>query len=77
MKELEPLELFLIRGYWVDFDTRNKWDASLYTKKQAEEIRKTLLDCEKCINCSNCTDCISCRDCIECVECTACKKCLK
>lgn len=50
MEKLEPLELFLIRGYWVDFDTRNKWDASLYTKKQAEEIRKTLLDCEKCID---------------------------
>ena len=69
-------ETRLENNYWVIGG--NKWSSSMYTKKQAEMLEKTLDNCHNCINCSyckNCWYCVNCIDCQECRQCSGCKNC--
>ena len=42
-----------IGNYWID-KNGNKWDAGLFTEKQAEKISLTLINCTDCDNCYKC-----------------------
>jgi hypothetical protein len=47
----------------------NYWDVYFYTKKEAEELSKTLINCYNCFNCSNlvyCSNLVGCDDCTKC-----------
>ena len=67
-------EAQLLHGYWV-IET-NKWNASIYTKDQAEKYADTLINCTDCIDCSNCSSCSYCSDCIGCSGCSDCSSCI-
>lgn len=63
----------------------NFWSKSKYSKAQALELSKSLINCRNCIdclNCVNCSDCISCYgcencgSCVECINCKECKSCI-
>lgn len=59
--------------YWVIGS--NKWSKSIYTKEEAEEYAKTLINCKWCINCKFCRDCVNCRDLFYCENCFHCYLC--
>ena len=69
-----------IDGYWVI--GTNKWNADIFTKEEAENEEKTLINCSNCIDCiscSNCNDCsfcIGCNNCVKCHFCRACDDCI-
>jgi hypothetical protein len=55
-----------INNYWTD-ENNNRWNRDQYTKDQAEQLSK------KMINCKYCTDCYSCYSCDSCDSCNSCK----
>ena len=68
--------------YWIV--SGNAWSKSKYTQKEAKELAKTLINCERCIDCSDCrfcSDCSSCsfcsysRFCSDCSFCSYCMSC--
>jgi hypothetical protein len=63
-----------INGYHID-DNDNKWDANIYTIKQAEKYSKTLTNCVNCSNCSYCSNCSCCSGCSGCSNCSYCSNC--
>ena len=54
-------------GHWVI--GTNKWNAKAFSKKEAELMSITMINCKNCINCSDCTNCNYCSDCHNCVNC--------
>lgn len=60
--------------YWVIGS--NKWSKELYTKEEAKQYAKTLINCENCIdcrfcqNCQNCDGLLFCQNCQNCCVCT-------
>ena len=57
-----------IDGYWVI--GKNKWNAHIFTKEQAEKYAATLINCENCIDCSDCSGCSYCSGCLDCRDCS-------
>lgn len=56
---------------WVD-ENGNKWDAHVFTEKEAVVASKTLkgcVNCTNCVNCEMCSDCVNCEDCYGCSDC--------
>lgn len=69
----------LVDNYWVD-KNGNKWSAEYCTKKGAERLSETLINCFNCVNCINCKNCeycLNCTDCFRCFECYGCERCEK
>lgn len=48
-----------VDDWWID-ENNNKWNAHLYTKDDAENYSKTLINCIDCDNCDNCVNCYNC-----------------
>lgn len=74
----------LIDGWWID-NNNNKWLAEWYSKKEAKELSKSLIDCKDCVGCSHCINCskcieshvcINCLECVDCFSCTICVACV-
>ena len=62
------------RNYWMD-SNGNKWNMFKYTKKDAEKLSKTLIDCYDCKDCEHCYNCICCDTCTFCSDCNNCTYC--
>lgn len=60
--------------YWID-SNGNRWSNVKYTKEEALEFSRTLINCSGCINCSYCDDCRQCEDCHYCYCCKGSAKC--
>ena len=63
-----------VNNRWVDAKN-NSWNCNLYTKEQAEEYSKSLIDCRDCSSCTYCSSCSECRDCSSCRDCSYCRDC--
>jgi hypothetical protein len=48
-----------IDGHWAD-ENNNKWDCDKFTKTEAVELSKTILNCSDCFSCSDCCSCYVC-----------------
>lgn len=58
-------------GYYFD-KNNNKWNIEKYSKKQAIELSKALINCTNCIDCRSCRSCSSCSYCSYCSDCHSC-----
>lgn len=54
--------------YWED-GNKNKWSVDKYTKDEAFEFSKTLVNCGCSINCFNSKNLWDCKDCKDCKDC--------
>lgn len=63
-----------INRYWMD-ENNNRWDCGIYTKEQAEDFSKSLVNCYNCCNCMNCNNCCNCNYCENCHNCGYCNNC--
>lgn len=64
-----------VGNWWID-ENNNKWNAHLYTKNDAENYSKTLINCINCDSCDNCQNCVRCQNCDNCVDCVDCQNCV-
>ena len=63
-----------INNFYVD-KNNNRWDADIYTKKEAMTYSESLVNCSDCHNCHNCRNCSYCSYCHNCSECRNCSDC--
>ena len=76
-------------GFWVD-SNNNKWNTDKYSKDEALQLSKSLINCSNCRDCYNCSicrdcrgcsychycrDCRDCSDCLDCLDCSYCSNC--
>lgn len=47
--------------FWID-ENGNKWNARYFSKEEALDYSKSLINCENCINCYDSDNCRKCRD---------------
>lgn len=63
-----------INNFYVD-ENNNRWDADIYTKKEAMTYSESLVNCHNCSDCSCCSDCSDCSNCHNCRDCSYCRNC--
>ena len=67
----------LVSGFWTDANN-NKWECEFFSEIEAEQLSKTLVNCENLVNCrnmANCNDCTNCGYCNDCTNCKGCSEC--
>jgi hypothetical protein len=63
-----------INNYWTD-ENNNRWNRDRYTKDQAEQLSKKMINCKYCTDCTDCNSCDYCYSCDSCDYCNSCNFC--
>lgn len=63
-----------ITNYYTD-ENGNRWDCSLFTQEEAENLSEGLINCKFCTNCASCSECCYCDGCNDCSSCEYCVDC--